>query len=141
MADTVTLESAKRLATVAEQEATRLGVRIVVSITNPEGNLVLLHRMDGAALASVSVSMDKAYSAAALQGPTHEFSELGEPGGSAYGLHTSDGGRLTLFGGGFPLLQDGQMVGAVGISGASTEEDMDIARAVLEEFEISGDVL
>lgn len=138
MVETVSLDTARRLAEVAEGEAERLGVRIVVAVANAEGNLVLLHRMDGAALASVSVARDKAYTAAAMQGPTHEFSEMGEPGGSAYGLHTSDGGRLTLFGGGFPLERDERLVGAIGISGAPTEDDMEIARAAIEEFETNG---
>lgn len=138
MVDTVSLDTARRLADVAEDEAERLGVRIVVSIANAEGNLILLHRMDGAALASVSVARDKAYTAAAMQGPTHEFSEMGQPGGSAYGLHASDDGRLTLFGGGFPLERDGAIVGAIGVSGAPTEVDMEIARAAIEEFESAG---
>lgn len=138
MVDTVSLETAKQLAEVAVDEAEGLGVRIVVAVANAEGNLVLLHRMDRASLASVSVARDKAYTAAAMQGPTHEFSELGQPGGSAYGLHTSDGGRLTLFGGGFPLERDGRLVGAIGISGASTQEDMDIAQVAIDEFQRSG---
>lgn len=138
MVETIPLDTARRLAAVAEEEAENLGVRIVVAVANAEGNLVLLHRMDGAALASVSVARDKAYTAAAMQGPTHEFSEMGSPGGSAYGLHTSDGGRLTLFGGGFPLERDGRLVGAIGVSGAPTEDDMDIARAAIDEFETIG---
>ncbi len=119
---------------VAEGEAVDRDVEIVVTITNSEGNVIAVHRMDDAPLASVSVSMDKAYSAAALQGPTHEAGKMAEPGGSAYGLQTCDDGRLITFGGGFPLERDGTLVGGLGISGAPTEVDMEIAADVLDAF-------
>jgi uncharacterized protein GlcG (DUF336 family) len=135
MVETVTLETAKRIMDVAEQEAKNRDVEIVVTVANAEGNIVGVHRMDGAALASVNVSIDKAYSAAALQGPTHEVTEMAEPGGSAYGLQTCDDGRLITFGGGFPLERDGDIVGALGVSGAPTETDMEIASVVIGEFE------
>jgi uncharacterized protein GlcG (DUF336 family) len=137
MVDTVSLDTAKRLMNIAEREASERGVKIVVTVANAEGNLIGVHRMDGAALASVSVSMDKAYSAAALQAPTHEVGKMAEPGGSAYGLQTCDNGRLITFGGGFPLERDGTLVGGLGISGAPTETDMEIAAVVLAEFEES----
>lgn len=135
MVKTVSLETAKRLMEVAEREAEKRDVTVVVTVANAEGNLIGVHRMDGAALASVNVSIDKAYSAAALQGPTHEVTEMAEPGGSAYGLQTCDDGRLITFGGGFPLTRNGDLVGALGVSGAPTETDMEIATTVIEEVE------
>jgi uncharacterized protein GlcG (DUF336 family) len=90
--------------------------------------------MDGAWLASVSISRNKAYTAAALDMPTHELAEPSEPGQSLYGLQTTDEGRLVIFGGGYPLERDGEVVGAIGVSGGEVSQDRDVAEAGLDAW-------
>jgi uncharacterized protein GlcG (DUF336 family) len=119
-------------AAVAESE--KLGVPISIAIVDESGTMVYFHRMPGAILVSVGIAQNKAYTAASIGLPTGELSELAAPGGSLFGINTADP-RYVIFGGGFPLLQDGALVGAFGISGASVADDEQIGRAVLDAFE------
>ena len=135
MVHSITLKTAKELIEAAEREAEEIGNPMVITVANGEGNLVAQHRMDDAWLASVSISRNKAYTAAALDTPTHELAEPTEPGNSLYGLQTTDEGRLVTFGGGYPLLDEaGNVVGAFGVSGGAVEQDMDVAEAGVERW-------
>jgi uncharacterized protein GlcG (DUF336 family) len=130
MVHSITLDTAKELIDVAEQKAEEIDNSMVITVANSEGNLVAQHRMDDAWLASVSISRNKAYTAAALDTPTHELAEPSEPGNSLYGLQTTDEGRLVVFGGGYPLTdEEGNVVGAFGVSGGAVEQDMEVAEA------------
>ncbi|ADE01580.1 MULTISPECIES: GlcG/HbpS family heme-binding protein [Haloferax] len=135
MSDAINLETAKTLIEAAEAEAESMGLRMVITVANPEGNLIAQHRMDDAWLASVNISRNKAYTAAALQMPTHELAEGSQPGESLWGLQTTDENRLVVFGGGYPLEVDGELVGTVGVSGGEVSEDMAVASAAVERFE------
>ncbi|AKU09206.1 MULTISPECIES: GlcG/HbpS family heme-binding protein [Haloferax] len=135
MSDAINLETAKVLIEAAEAEAESMGLRMVITVANPEGNLIAQHRMDDAWLASVDISRNKAYTAAALQTPTHELAEPTHPGESLWGLQTTDENRLVVFGGGYPLEVDGEIVGTVGVSGGEVSEDMAVASAAVERFE------
>lgn len=135
MVATIPLERATTVIEAGEQHAEEIGVPSVLTVSNAEGNLVAQHRMDGAWLPSVTISRNKAYTAAGLEMPTHELAEAVQPGGPLYGLQTNDDGRLVVFGGGFPLEADGEIVGAVGSSGGMPDEDVEIARAAVEKFE------
>jgi uncharacterized protein GlcG (DUF336 family) len=131
----VTLETATELIEAAEARAAEMDNPMVVAVANGEGNLVAQHRMDGAWLASVSISRNKAYTAAALDTPTHELAEATQPGSSLYGLQTTDEGRIVVFGGGYPLERDGEVVGAIGVSGGAVEQDRDVAEAGVARWE------
>ena len=133
--DNIKLETAKELIEASEQQAEDMGVQMVVTVANSEGNLVAQHRMDGAWLASVSISRNKAYTAAALEQPTDALAEPSQPGESLYGLQTTDGNRIVIFGGGFPLRRDGEIVGAIGASGGEVNQDMEVAQAGVSKFE------
>ncbi|ELZ95656.1 GlcG/HbpS family heme-binding protein [Haloferax volcanii] len=135
MSDAINLETAKTLIEAAEAEAESMGLRMVITVANPEGNLIAQHRMDDAWLASVNISRNKAYTAAALQMPTHELAGGSQPGESLWGLQTTDENRLVVFGGGYPLEVDGELVGTVGVSGGEVSEDMAVASAAVERFE------
>ena len=135
MVAAIPLEQATDMIDAAEQHAEGIGVPSVVTVANAEGNLIAQHRMDGAWLPSVSISRNKAYTAAGLEMPTHELAEACEPGNSLYGLQTTDDGRIVIFGGGFPLEHDGEVIGAIGSSGGQVDEDMEVARAGLERFD------
>lgn len=135
MSESIALTDATDLIEEAEAAADEMGLSMVVAVTNPEGNLVAQHRMDGAWLASVSISRNKAYTAAALQMPTHDLAESSRPGESLWGLQTTDDNRLVVFGGGYPIERDGEIVGALGVSGGEVAQDMAVAERALERFE------
>jgi ATP:cob(I)alamin adenosyltransferase len=122
------------LCRAAISESEKLGVPISIAIVDESGTLAYFHRMPGAVLVSVGIAQNKAYTSASIGLPTSELSELASPGGSLFGINTADP-KYVIFGGGFPLFQEGMLVGAFGISGASVEEDEQIGKAVLEAFE------
>ncbi len=125
------LRKAKIMIEAAEQKALEIGVPMVIAAVDMGGNLIAQHRMDGSLLASISISLDKAYTAVALKMPTNEAAAVAAPGQSLYGLNTTDGGRLVVFGGGFPIVEGGIMIGGFGVSGGSVDEDMTVAKAGL----------
>ncbi|QCS43334.1 heme-binding protein [Natrinema versiforme] len=135
MVDTVSLDTAKEVIDAAERRANEIDNPMVITVANSEGNLVAQHRMDGAWLASVDISRNKAYTAAALDMPTHELEEPTKPGESLYGLQNTNQGRMVIFGGGYPLERDGDIVGAIGVSGGAVEQDMDVAEAGVDKFD------
>jgi uncharacterized protein GlcG (DUF336 family) len=134
MTDRVTLDEATELIAAAEATADEIDNPMVVAVANDEGNLIAQHRMDGAWLASVSISRNKAYTAAALDMPTHELAEPSEPGNSLYGLQTTDDNRIVIFGGGYPLERDGEVVGAIGVSGGAVAQDREVAEAGVDRW-------
>jgi uncharacterized protein GlcG (DUF336 family) len=134
MTDRVTLDEATELVAAAETTADEIDNPMVITVANEEGNLVAQHRMDGAWLASVSISRNKAYTAAALDMPTHELAEPSEPGNSLYGLQTTDDNRIVIFGGGYPLERDGEVVGAIGVSGGAVSQDREVAEAGVDRW-------
>ncbi|GAB3668880.1 GlcG/HbpS family heme-binding protein [Halopiger thermotolerans] len=135
MSDFITLETAKAVMDAAERRAAEIENPMVIAVANPEGNLVAQRRMDGAWLASVEIARNKAYTAAALETPTHELAKPAEPGESLYGLQETDRGRIVIFGGGYPLRRDGDIVGTIGVSGGAVEQDRDVAEAGREAFD------
>ncbi|MFC6824934.1 GlcG/HbpS family heme-binding protein [Halopelagius fulvigenes] len=134
MVESISLEIAKDLIQAAEKKAEEIDNPMVITVANSEGNLVAQHRMDGAWLASVSISRNKAYTAAALETPTHELAEPSEPGNSLYGLQTTDDGKIVIFGGGYPLERDGEIVGTIGVSGGAVSQDREVAEAGVERW-------
>ncbi len=123
---------AQILAKVAEAEASNTGVPMAIAVADAGGGLKLFARMDGALPASSEIAVSKAYTAAVLRMATHEVGELAQPGGILYGIQHTHNGKIILFGGGFPLLLDGEVVGAIGISGGSVDEDIRVAQPVVE---------
>ena len=120
------LASLQRMAQRAVERAGQLGVPVVFSAVDSGGNLVLLQRMEGALLGSVDVSAGKAYTANAFQMPTHELGQAARPDGPLYGIDASAPGKIVLFGG-VPYVVYGEVVGGIGVSGGTVEQDMDIA--------------
>lgn len=135
MVASIELADATELISAAETRAAEIDNPMVITVANSEGNLVAQHRMDGAWLASVSISRNKAYTAAALETPTHELAEPSEPGNSLYGLQNTDDGQLVIFGGGYPLEADGEIVGTIGVSGGAVAQDRDVAEAGVERWQ------
>lgn len=128
---TLDLAAAQRIVTAALAEAARRSVRVSAAVVDAGGHLVAFGRMDGAEIAGPVLAVDKAYTAVANRISTMELSELAAPGGELFGLHANGAGRFVIFGGGVPVTVDGDVVGAVGVSGASTADDDACARAGL----------
>lgn len=121
--DRITLEDAKFLAARVEEEARRIGVNAVVAIADEGGNLKLCECMDDSYLASRDIAINKAYTVVALKMPTAHLSELARPDGPLYGIQHTNDGRIVIFGGGDPLEVGGRIVGGLGVSGGSAEQD------------------
>lgn len=127
---------ARVLARIARAKALEIKVPMVIAFTDARGELVHFQRMDKALPVSTDVAMNKAFTAAAIRTPTHELGPLMQPGQELYGLELTNKGRIVIFGGGFPLLSCcNQVIGAIGISGGSVSEDMQVAQAALDAFE------
>lgn len=131
----ITLETAKKLIEAAEQEAANLGVPMVISVVDDGGNMVAVHRMDDAWLASVDIAQNKAWTSVALKMPTAGLAEATVPNAELYGLNTTNNGRIVVFGGGIPLMKEGKVVGAVGASGSSVEHDIKVSEAAVRAFD------
>ncbi len=125
----IDLDLALEIIHAAKEKASEIGVPVVIAIADASGNLVAFQRMDQALLVSIDVAINKAYTAVALKLPTHELSQLAQPGQPLFGIHNADGGRIVIFGGGFPLKRKNEIIGGVGVSGGSVEEDMMCATA------------
>ena len=101
-------------------------------MVDAEGGLQLFKRMDGTLPVSTELAVSKAYTAAILRMPTHKVGELAQPGAALYGIQHTHNGRIILFGGGYPLCMDGEVVGAIGVSGGTVEQDMQVAQPAAE---------
>lgn len=130
----VPLKMAKQILDAAETESRQIDLASVITVSDAEGNLIAQRRMNNAWLPSVSISRQKAYTAAGFEMPTHELADVTTPGESLWGLHTTDDGHLVIFGGGYPLEDDGEVVGAIGSSGGTVEQDRQVAEAGVEQF-------
>ncbi|MFV0518184.1 MAG: cob(I)yrinic acid a,c-diamide adenosyltransferase [Aminipila sp.] len=128
-----TLDNIKLMAEYAEEKAKDMNISIVFSAVDNGGNLLLLHRMEEALLISLKVSVNKAYTANALKMPTNELAPLIVPGAEFYGLQNVDEGKIVAFGGGLPYKVNDKVVGAIGVSGGTAEEDLEIAQFAIRQ--------
>ena len=131
--DNLSLEKARKIIRAGEKKAKEMNLPAVFAIVNSEGNLIIEERMDNAILVSIDVAYKKAYTAAALKLNTEDLTALVQPGAMFYGLQSDP--KYIVFGGGMLLKVDGKIVGAVGVSGGSAQEDMEIAKACVKAFE------
>ncbi|WP_265443708.1 GlcG/HbpS family heme-binding protein [Flexivirga meconopsidis] len=131
----ISTAAAREVIAAAEAEAAAIGVPSVIAVCDAGGILKAFSRMDGAALMSVQVAQDKAYTAAGFGMPTdgwHDFIKDDAPlaAGAPTGID-----RLVIFGGGYPIIVNGAVVGAIGVSGGHYAQDMQVARAGLAHLE------
>lgn len=129
--DTAT-QTALKLLNLAIEEAKQIGIPIVFALVDGHGNAILNYRMPNALLVSSDLAVKKAYTAVALKMATHELHNLVQPGQPLYQIEASCSDQLVSFGGGYPIFSDGKIIGGIGISGGSVEEDMQIAQAALK---------
>ncbi|HEY0685763.1 MAG TPA: heme-binding protein [Steroidobacter sp.] len=133
----LTLADARRIIAAGEQKAAELRVPYNIAVVDAGGELIAHARMDGAWLGSVSIAIDKAWTARAFDRATDEFSQFAQSGQPAFGIHTTNSSRVVIFGGGIPIKVDGVVIGAVGASGGSVHDDVIVARAAVAGFELS----
>ncbi len=125
----INLETARRLIAAAEKKAAEIGQPMNIAIADAGGNLVAHVRMDGAWMGSIDISIKKAWTSRAFDIATKDLAEHSQSGQQFFGIHASNGGKVMIFAGGIPLRQDGQVVGAIGVSGGSGEQDHAVAEA------------
>ncbi|PTW58998.1 uncharacterized protein GlcG (DUF336 family) [Breoghania corrubedonensis] len=128
------LADAQRLAANAETTARAMGLPVVISVADAQGEQILFHKMEGSLPASATLATDKAWTAAAFRMSTDELGRLAQPGQMLFGVEATHGGRVVVFGGGIPCWRDGTVIGAIGISGGTADEDAAIARYALNDF-------
>ena len=131
----ITLSLAKKLAEKIELKAEEIGVRAVVAVANEGARPILVESMDGAYIASYDIALNKAYTVTALKMNTSALKELSQPGQPLYGIQFTNSGQIVMFGGGEPLKIIGNVVGGLGVSGGSEEQDTYLAAYGKEVFE------
>ena len=128
---TISADLAERMITAAAAHAGGMGKAFTIAVVDESGVLKALRRMDGAALISVQISQDKAYTAVGFGIPSHGWYDFVKDDGPLALGATAAIDRLVVFGGGYPVTVDGVVVGGIGVSGGHYSEDMEVAEAGL----------
>ena len=134
MAESVTLSAAQAVVEAARAKADEINVPMNIAVVDEGNNLTAFARMDGAWLGSIDIAQNKAYTARSFDMSTKQLAPLAQPNQPLYGIEASNQGRLIVFAGGIPLEAGGQIVGAVGVSGGSVEQDHEVAEAGVAAF-------
>jgi uncharacterized protein GlcG (DUF336 family) len=130
----ITLKDARKIIAAAEGKAAEVGQPMNIAVADAGGNLIAHVRMDGAWLGSIDISIKKAYTSRAFDISTKDLAEYSQSGGQFFGIHASNDGRIMIFAGGIPLKRDGKVIGAIGVSGGSGEQDHAVAEAGAAAF-------
>ncbi len=125
---TVTTAQATAILDAAQEKAESMGIKQNIAVVDAGANLLAFRRMDGAWLGSIDIAITKAKTARFFDMPTGDLGELSQPGKSLYGIEHSNGGLIS-FPGGIPLMDGDGVIGAVGVSGSSVEDDHAVAQA------------
>tara|TARA_B100001057_G_scaffold134489_1_gene133949 strand:- start:96 stop:524 length:429 start_codon:yes stop_codon:yes gene_type:complete len=128
------ISDAELLIKGARIKADEIEVPMCISIVDESGNLIAFERMNGGKITSITISQDKAFTAAAARKATHEYNAACVPGSLVFGIHTALNGRLSVVGGGLPVIVDGEVVGGIGLSSGTPNQDMDCAQAGIDYF-------
>lgn len=123
----VNLSLAKDMLQKVEERAEEMQLPVVIAVANEWGCIVAVHFMDGALPASYDIAVNKAYSSATVRLSTEEIGKLAQSGQSLYGIGNTNNNRIITFGGGYPLNLNGKVVGGIGVSGGSAEQDSELA--------------
>jgi len=125
----MTMEKAQKIIEAGIVKAKEIGQPMNIAVVDAGANLTAFARMDGAWLGSIDIAINKAFTAKAFDISTLELGRNSQPGDQFFGIHTSNHGRVMIFAGGVPIKLKGQVVGAVGVSGGSGEQDQAVAEA------------
>ena|ERR1700743_80930 len=130
----IRLDDARRIIAAAEKKAKEIGQPMNIAVADEGGNLISHVRMDDAWLGSIDISIKKAYTARAFNIATKDLATHSQSGGQFFGIHASNDGKIMIFAGGIPLKRDGKIVGAIGVSGGSGDQDHAVAEAGAAAF-------
>lgn len=130
----LSLEEAKKIVQDTETKAKEIGVKMNIAVADVGGNLVAFERMDNAWLGSINIAIGKAYTAVAFNMTTEDLGKESQAGKSLFGIHTTNHGKIVIFGGGIPLTRKGVLVGAIGVSGGAVPQDIEVAKAGAKNF-------
>jgi uncharacterized protein GlcG (DUF336 family) len=125
----VTLQQARPIIAAAAAKASEIGVPMNIAVVDAGNNLTAFARMDGAWLGSIEIAQDKAFTARAFDMSTRDLAPMAQPGQPLFGIQASNQGRLIIFAGGIPLTDGQTVVGAVGVSGGTPDQDHEVCEA------------
>ncbi|MEE2951938.1 MAG: heme-binding protein [Pseudomonadota bacterium] len=132
--DTLTLDDARKMVAAGEDKAREIGVPYNLAVVDAGGDLLLLVRMDGAWRGSVDIAINKAWTSRAFDMPTAKLSGMSQSGQPLFGIHATNDERVVVFGGGVPIESGGKIIGAVGASGGTVDQDVEIVTAAASAF-------
>src|ERR1700754_2154959 len=130
----MTLADARRVIAAAEKKAAEIGQPMNIAVADEGGNLVSHVRMDNAWIGSIDIAQKKAFTSRAFDIATKDLAAHSQSGGQFFGIHASNNGNVMIFAGGIPLKKEGKVVGAIGVSGGSGEQDHAVAEAGAKAF-------
>src|SRR5579863_10334165 len=128
------LADARRVIAAAEKKAAEIGQPMNIAVADEGGNIVAHVRMDNAWIGSIDICMKKAYTSRAFDIATKDLATHSQSRGQFFGIHASNDGKIMIFAGGVPLKKDGKVVGAIGVSGGSGDQDHAVAEAGAHAF-------
>jgi uncharacterized protein GlcG (DUF336 family) len=126
---TLALSDAKRMLEAGESKAASIGIAYNIAVVDAGGALVAFTRQDGALIGSIDLAIGKAVTARLFDKRTSDLANMAQPGAPLYGIQQTNHGKVVIFGGGLPVLIDGTIVGAVGTSAGTVEQDIAVAEA------------
>ncbi len=129
------LQDAERLIAGAIAKAIEIGVPMCIAVVDESGNVIAFKRMDGGKVHSIQVAQDKAFTAASARFPTSQYNAACQPGKPAFGIHTALGGRISVVCGGLPVTDAGEVVGGIGVSSGSPDQDTEVAQAGIDHWQ------
>jgi uncharacterized protein GlcG (DUF336 family) len=130
----MSLRAAQAVVEAARAKAEEIGVPMNIAVVDEGNNLTAFARMDGAWLGSIDIAQNKAYTARSFDMSTKDLAPLCQPNQPLFGINASNQGRLIIFAGGIPLQSGDRIVGAIGVSGGSVEQDHEVAEAGVAAF-------
>ncbi|PWW04727.1 uncharacterized protein GlcG (DUF336 family) [Paenibacillus cellulosilyticus] len=131
----ISLQLAIYLLSVAEQRARQQGVPSSIAIVDAGGSLIAFHRMDDAPIAGIDIARNKAWTSVSMQMPTSELARLAAAGGDAFGVNTTSQGKVVILKGGIPLVRGNRIIGGIGVSGGTGDQDIRAAQAAVQALD------
>ena len=128
------VDEAQILIEGAAAKAREIGVPMCIAVTDESGHMIRFQRMNGGKVSSISIAIDKAATAAIARHGTHVYNQLCVPGSPTFGIHMTNGGHFSIIGGGLPVFINGEIVGGIGLSSGTAEQDRICAEAAIEHF-------
>lgn len=131
---TLTLADAKKMLVAAEEQADAFGVAYNIAVVDAGGHLIAFIRQDEGLIGSIDLAIKKAVTVRLFDKRTDVLAQLAQPGAPLFGIDQSNSGNVVIFGGGLPVMKDGHIIGAVGTSAGTVEQDIAVAEAAVAAF-------